>query len=116
MGARVDRRALRAAGRRLDDLDVAEVYGAFAAAELMTYEAMGLFGPGEAPAAVAAGETAIDGRIPINTSGGRLSLGHPPEATPLLEVEEIAEQLTGTAGTGRSRTPRSVSSTPSTAR
>ena len=37
--------ALARAGRRLDDLDVAEIYGAFAASELMTYEAMGLFGP-----------------------------------------------------------------------
>jgi acetyl-CoA C-acetyltransferase len=91
-------RALAQAHRGLDDLDVAEVYGAFAAAELMTYEAMGLFGPGEAPAGVARGETTFGGRLPVNTSGGRLSLGHPPQATPLLELQEICEQLTGTAG------------------
>ena len=91
-------RALAAAGRSLDDLDVAEVYGAFAPAELITYEAMGLFGPGEAPAAVARGETALGGRLPVNTSGGRLSLGHPPQATPLLELQEVCEQLTDTAG------------------
>jgi acetyl-CoA acetyltransferase len=90
-------RALAQAGRSLDELDVAEVYGAFAPAELMTYEAMGLFGPGEAPAAVAHGDTAPGGRIPINTSGGRLSLGHPPQATPLLELQEVCEQLTGEA-------------------
>jgi acetyl-CoA acetyltransferase len=66
--------ALERAGRHLDDLDIAEIYGAFAASELMTYEAMGFFANGEAPAAVARGETAIGGRIPINTSGGRLSL------------------------------------------
>jgi acetyl-CoA acetyltransferase len=90
--------ALGRAGRELEDLDVIEVYGAFAHAELMTYEAIGLFGPGEAPAAVAAGETAIDGRIPINPSGGRLSLGHPPQATPLLMVGEILDQLGGAAG------------------
>ena len=90
-------RALARASRGLDDVDVAEVYGAFAPAELMTYEAMGLFGPGEAPAAVRRGETALGGRIPINTSGGRLSLGHPPQATPLLELQEVCEQLTGEA-------------------
>jgi len=90
--------ALARASRRLDEVDVAEIYGAFAASELMTYEAIGLFGRGEAPAAVAREETAIGGRIPINTSGGRLSLGHPPQATPLLEVQEICEQLTGNAG------------------
>jgi acetyl-CoA acetyltransferase len=92
------RTALERSGRQLDDVDVAEIYGAFAASELMTYEAMGFFGPGEAPAAVAAGETTLGGRIPINTSGGRLSLGHPPQATPLLELQEICEQLTSQAG------------------
>jgi acetyl-CoA acetyltransferase len=90
--------ALARAGRALGDLDVAEVYGAFAPAELITYEAMGLFGPGEAPAAVARGETSLGGPIPINTSGGRLSLGHPPQATPLLELQEVCEQLAGEAG------------------
>jgi acetyl-CoA C-acetyltransferase len=90
--------ALSRAGRSLDDLHVAEIYGAFAASELMTYEAMGLFDSGEAPAAVARGETGIGGRIPINTSGGRLSLGHPPQATPLLELQEVCQQLTHAAG------------------
>jgi acetyl-CoA C-acetyltransferase/acetyl-CoA acyltransferase len=89
--------ALARAGRRRDQVDVAEIYGAFAAAELMTYEAMGFFPPGAAPAAVAGGETALDGPLPINPSGGRLSLGHPPQATGLLMVGEILEQLTGAA-------------------
>src|SRR5207247_8334985 len=90
--------ALTRAGRSLEDLDGAEVYGAFAPAELMTYEAMGLYGPGQAPAAVAAGETSLGGRLPINTSGGRLSYGHPPQATPLLEIGELLEQFSGAAG------------------
>lgn len=90
--------ALARAGRSREDLDVLEIYGAFAAAEYMTYEAMGLFGPGEAPAAVAAGVTAIDGPLPINPSGGRIAMGHPPQATPLLEVGEVFEQLMGVAG------------------
>ena len=97
IGAATDE-ALARAGRTRDDLDVLEIYGAFAPAELMTYEAMGLFGPGEAPAAVARGETAIDGALPINPSGGRISYGHPPQATPLLEVGEIFDQLRGAAG------------------
>ena len=90
--------ALGQAHRTLEEVSVAEIYGAFAASELLTYEQMGLFRPGEAPSAVARGETSLGGRLPVNTSGGRLSLGHPPQATPLLELEEIFEQLTGTAG------------------
>ncbi len=90
--------ALGRAGRTRDSVDVAEVYGAFAHAELVTYESMGFFRPGEAAEAVKRGDTAINGQLPINTSGGRLSLGHPPQATPLLMVAEIARQLTGRAG------------------
>jgi acetyl-CoA acetyltransferase len=97
IGAATDE-ALEHAGRRREDLDVLEVYGAFAPSELMTYEAMGLFGPGEAAAAVARGDTALDGALPINPSGGRLALGHPPQATPLLMIGEIFDQLTGGAG------------------
>lgn len=89
--------ALDRCGRTLGDLDLVEIYGAFAHAELMTYEAMGFFGPGEAAAAVARGETAPDGQIPINAGGGRLSLGHPPQATPLYMIGELFEQLTGRA-------------------
>jgi acetyl-CoA acetyltransferase len=99
MGAATDD-ALARASRTRDQIELAEIYGAFAAAELITYESMGFFPAGTAPAAVARGETAIEGRLPINTSGGRLSLGHPPQATPLLVVGEIFEQLTG-AGGGR---------------
>ncbi|HEV3228858.1 MAG TPA: thiolase family protein [Solirubrobacteraceae bacterium] len=90
--------ALGHARRGREDLDVLEVYGAFAPSELMTYEAMGLFSAGDAPAAVARGETALGGPLPINPSGGRLSLGHPPQATPLLMIGEILDQLTGIAG------------------
>ncbi len=90
--------ALARAERTLEDVSVAEIYGAFATSELLTYEQMGMFEPGEAPAAVARGETSLGGRLPVNTSGGRLSLGHPPQATPLLELEEVYEQLTGKAG------------------
>jgi acetyl-CoA acetyltransferase len=97
IGAATDQ-ALARAGRRREELDLLEVYGAFAHAELMTYEAMGFFAPGEAAGAVARGETAPGGPLPINPSGGRLSLGHPPQATPLLMVGELFEQLMGRAG------------------
>jgi len=96
IGAATDE-ALGRASRSREDIDVVEVYGAFAAAELMTYEAMGFFPAGTAPSAVARGETGPEGPLPINPSGGRLSLGHPPQATPLLMVGEVFEQLMGIA-------------------
>lgn len=90
--------ALGRAARVLDDVDVAEVYGPFASSELMTYEAMGFYGPGEAPAAVAKRRTTHGGEVVINPSGGRICFGHPPPATPLYEIEELFLQLTGRAG------------------
>jgi len=87
------REAYEDAGIRPEDLNVAEIYGAFAGTELMVYEEMGFFEGGRAPYAVQAGETRIDGRLAVNPSGGRLSLGHPTGATPLFEMIEICTQL-----------------------
>lgn len=91
------RRAFEDAGVRPADIDVAEVYGVFAATELIAYEDLGFFPKGRAPAAVAEGRTTFGGDVVLNPSGGRLSLGHPAGATPLYEVAEIALQLRGEA-------------------
>lgn len=90
--------AFASAGLEPKDVDVAELYGAFAATELITYEEMGFFPAGTAGAAVEEGRTAAGGRPVINPSGGRLSLGHVPTVTPILETVEIASQLAGRAG------------------
>ncbi|MBU1671191.1 MAG: thiolase family protein [Actinobacteria bacterium] len=90
--------AFAEAGTGPEGVNVAEVYGAFAGAELMCYEELGFFGRGEAAAAVEAGRTRIGGEIAVNTSGGRLSLGHPAYTTPLLETFEVVRQLRGEAG------------------
>ena len=90
--------AFEDADRKRDDVDVAEVYGVFAATELMIYEDLGFFQKGKAAKAVMNGETAIDGRIAMNPSGGRLSMGHPAAATPAIELAEIVSQLRGEAG------------------
>jgi acetyl-CoA acetyltransferase len=85
------------AGRSPSDVDVAEIYGVFAATELMLYEDLGFFEKGKAAHAVLDGKTSPGGEIPINPSGGRLSLGHPPGATPLYELVEVVRQLRGDA-------------------
>lgn len=95
---RAARTALGRSGYGIADIDVAEVYGAFAGLELMMYEELGFFGRGEAPAAVREGRTTHGGEVLLNPSGGRLSLGHPAYATPLLEFNEVVRQLRGEAG------------------
>ena len=44
------------------------------------------------------GETALTGRIPVNTSGGLLAKGHPIGATGVAQITECWWQLRGEAG------------------
>ena len=91
-------RAYEMAGVGADDIDVAEVHDCFAIAELCVLEAMGFAAPGGAGELTRSGETTLGGRIPINTSGGLKSKGHPVGATGIAQAAEIFEQLRGEAG------------------
>jgi acetyl-CoA C-acetyltransferase len=80
------------------DIDVAEVHDCFAIAELCVLEALCFTERGRAGEATRAGETSLGGRIPVNTSGGLKSKGHPVGATGVAQVIEIVEQLRGESG------------------
>jgi acetyl-CoA acyltransferase len=96
--ARLARGVYRQAGVGPDQVDVAEVHDATAFSELLSYEELGLCGPGEASRLVSAGDTSLGGRIPVNPSGGLESRGHPVAATGLAQVVELVGQLRGEAG------------------
>ncbi|WP_255149496.1 thiolase domain-containing protein [Halorarius halobius] len=89
-----------------DDLDFAEVHDCFAIAELMAYEDLGLCERGEAGPFIESGATRPDGEIPVNTSGGLKSKGHPIGATGAGQVVEAFEQLSGQAGDRQLDDPR----------
>ncbi|SDF66479.1 thiolase domain-containing protein [Halorientalis regularis] len=91
-------RAYEMAGYGPDDLDFAEVHDCFAIAELMAYSDLGLCEPEEAGEFVASGKTGRDGEMPVNTSGGLKSKGHPIGATGAGQVVEVFKQLSGEAG------------------
>ena len=80
------------------DIDLAEVHDAVASAELEEYEHLGFAREGEGHLLLRAGETALGGRLPVNTSGGLISRGHPVGATGALQVVELVHQLRGEAG------------------
>lgn len=92
------RAAYEAAGIGPQDVDLAEVHDAFTIGELTTTEALGLAAEGDAGRMAAAGVTALGGELPINSSGGLLSRGHPLGATGVAQVAEIVWQLRGDAG------------------
>ena len=89
--------AYDAAGLGPGDLDVVEVHDAAASAELVIYEQLGLAAPGDGPALIRSGDTALGGRLPVNTSGGLLARGHPIGATGLAQIVEVVLQLRGDA-------------------
>jgi len=100
MGAveRASQAAYEQAGAGPGDLDVIELHDAAAPAELITYEELGLCGEGEGPVLLASGATGLGGRIPVNTSGGLLSKGHPIGATGCAQLVELTDQLRGRCG------------------
>lgn len=95
---RAGQAAFEAAGLAAQDVDFAELYAPCTIVEVLVSEALGLTPRGRGAAAAAAGETALGGRIPICTSGGLMSRGHPPFITPLYSFVEAFQQLTHSAG------------------
>ncbi|MFS0736613.1 thiolase family protein [Sphingomonas sp. 1P06PA] len=98
--------AYRDAGIAANDLDLAELYAPCTIVEVLASEAAGLVARGQGAAAARAGETSLGGRIPIATSGGLTSRGHPSYATPLYNVVELADQLRGRCGDRQVRDAR----------
>lgn len=92
------RQAYENAGIAPDDLDLAEIYAPCTITEVLAAEALGLVRRGQGAAATAAGEMQLGGRLPVSTSGGCLSRGHPPFATGLYGFVELFDQLTHRAG------------------
>ena len=95
---RAGRTAYEQAGLGPMDVDVAEVHDACSAAELWMYEALGFCGAGDGPKLLADGTTELGGRLPVNTSGGLLSRGHPLGATGCGQLVELTDQLRRRAG------------------
>jgi acetyl-CoA C-acetyltransferase len=92
------RAAYNDAGIAPEDIDVAELYAPCTIVEVLASEAAGLVSRGRGAHAAKSGETSLGGRIPISTSGGLTSRGHPSYATPLYNVIELADQLRGRGG------------------
>ena len=90
--------ALASAGLTLDDLDFVETHDCFTIAELLEYEAMGLTAPGDGARAIREGWTTMQGRLPVNPSGGLKAKGHPIGATGVSMHVLAAMQLMGEAG------------------
>lgn len=80
-----------------EQVDVAEVHDSFTIAEILAVEDLGFIKKGEGGKAIDKKITTLDGKIPVNTSGGLKAKGHPLGATGLSQIAEIVLQLRGEA-------------------
>ncbi len=91
-------RAYRMADITPDQIDVAEVHDATSFCEIYQVEMMDFCARGDGGAFVESGATALGGQVPVNTSGGLVSKGHPVGATGLSMTAELVQQLRCEAG------------------
>ena len=91
------KRAYAMADKKPEDIDILEVHDCFTIAEICVLEALGIVEKGKGGEAVEDEITYLDGKIPVNTSGGLKAKGHPVGATGVAQVMEIVKQLRGEA-------------------
>ncbi|MCL2476966.1 MAG: thiolase domain-containing protein [Candidatus Bathyarchaeota archaeon] len=80
-----------------NQVNLAEVHDCFTIAEIIHYEDLGFCAVGQGGKLVESGATRLGGNIPVNTSGGLKSKGHPVGATGTAQAYEMYLQLTGQA-------------------
>lgn len=98
IGERLSRSAYAQAGVSAREIGCVELHDATAFGELHQTESLGFFKKGEGGIHAERGETTLGGKLPVNTSGGLLSRGHPIGASGLAQVHELVTQLRGEAG------------------
>ncbi|MBI4607880.1 MAG: thiolase family protein, partial [Candidatus Rokubacteria bacterium] len=81
-----------------EEIDVAECHDCFTITEIVNYEDLGFARTGEGWKFATGGVTKLGGDLPVNTSGGLKSCGHPIGASGVRMINNIADQLLGRAG------------------
>ncbi|MBY0373076.1 MAG: thiolase domain-containing protein, partial [Bryobacteraceae bacterium] len=79
------------------EIDLLEVHDCFTIAEIIALEDLGFVAKGDGGPATASRMTALDGPLPVNTSGGLKSKGHPVGATGVGQICDLVIQLRGQA-------------------
>ena len=80
------------------EIDVVECHDCFTITEIVNYEDLGFAAPGEGWKYATGGVTRLGGDLPVNTSGGLKSCGHPIGSSGVRMIANIHDQLLGRAG------------------
>lgn len=92
------RKAYQMAGLEPKNINAVEVHDCFSINGLLAIEDLGFVEKGKGGIAIEEGMTELDGKIPVNPSGGLKARGHPLGATGIAQAAEIVWQLRGEAG------------------
>jgi acetyl-CoA C-acetyltransferase len=92
------KQAYQEAKIRPENVNVAEVHDAFTSEEIIAYEDLGFAPIGKGPEFLRKGFFNLDGKLPVNPSGGLKAKGHPISVTGLAQIYEICNQLRGKCG------------------
>ena len=90
--------AYKQANATAKDIDFAEVHDAFTSVEIINYEDLGFCEKGKGAELIRDGVTNLDGKLPVNTSGGLKAKGHPISATGISQIYEIVKQMRNECG------------------
>jgi acetyl-CoA acetyltransferase len=86
------------AGIGPEDVEVVEVHDAMSPGELVRIEKLGFYKPEDMGKLVNENFFALNGKLPVNPSGGLAARGHPIGATGLAQIAELVMQMRGEAG------------------
>ncbi len=100
------KQAYAMAGKKPEEIDFLEVHDCFTIAEICVIEALGMVEKGKGGQAYEDEITFLEGKIPVNPSGGLKAKGHPVGATGVAQAIEIVKQLRGEAGERQLKDPK----------
>jgi len=89
------KKAFEQAKLKPSSIEVVEIHDAFTSVELLSYEDLGFAPPGKGAELIRSGKVNLEGKLPINPSGGLKAKGHPISVTGLAQIYEVVNQLRG---------------------
>jgi len=98
--------ALANAGIKVEDISFAEVHDSFSIGEIISIEDISFTKKGNGGKFIEEGNAELDGKIPINPSGGLKGCGHPFAATGIRQAIEAFYQLNNKAGKRQVKNPK----------
>jgi acetyl-CoA C-acetyltransferase len=97
------KRALKAAGKTLSQIDFAEIHDSYSILAALILEGMGFSRAGQACSDGEAGKFDLNGELPISTFGGMKGRGYPVGAAGLYQFCESFLQMNGKGGPNQVR-------------